>query len=75
MADLLPLAARFLGEARAQALFTQYAQRQGVPRVEDLRADAALVQFVETQLAGAIGSASARVMVAVIVAEPAPTQR
>jgi Na+/proline symporter/nitrogen-specific signal transduction histidine kinase len=69
VADLLPLAARFLGEARARTLFEQYAQRQGVARVEDLRADAALVQFVETQLAGAIGSASARVMVASVVQE------
>jgi len=33
------------------------------------QADAALVQFAETQLAGAIGSASARVMVASVVEE------
>jgi signal transduction histidine kinase len=69
VADLLPLVARFLGETRARALFTQYAQQQGVARLEDLRADAALVQFAETQLAGAIGSASARVMVASVVQE------
>jgi hypothetical protein len=37
--------------------------------VVDLQADARLVQFVETQLAGAIGSASARVMVASVVEE------
>jgi Na+/proline symporter/nitrogen-specific signal transduction histidine kinase len=69
VADLLPLAARFLGEARAQQLFAQYARRSGVAGVHELRADAALVQFVETQLAGAIGSASARVMVASVVQE------
>ena len=34
-----------------------------------LQPDAQLVQFVETQLAGAIGSASARVMVASVVEE------
>ena len=69
VADLLPLAGRFLGEARAQQLFEDYARRVGAARVADIRADAQLVQFVETQLAGAIGSASARVMVASVVQE------
>jgi hypothetical protein len=46
-----------------QALFAAYAQRAGRPARRP-SADAQLVQFVETQLAGAIGSASARVMVA-----------
>jgi Na+/proline symporter/nitrogen-specific signal transduction histidine kinase len=69
VADLLPLAARFLGEARAQQLFEEYARRVGAARVADIRADAQLVQFVEMQLAGAIGSASARVMVASVVQE------
>ncbi len=69
VADLLPLAERFLGPARAQQLFAGYAQRAGVTRVADIPADAQLVQFVETQLAGAIGSASARAMVASVVQE------
>ena len=69
VADLLPLAARFLGAARAQQLFADYAQRSGAARVADIRADAQLVQFVETQLAGAVGSASARIMVASVVQE------
>ena len=62
--------ARFLGAARAQRLFEDYARRR---RRRARRAtsapDARLVQFVETQLAGAIGSASARVMVASVVEE------
>jgi hypothetical protein len=41
----------------------------GVARIEQIPPDARLVQFVETQLAGAIGSASARVMVASVVEE------
>jgi signal transduction histidine kinase len=69
VAELQPLAARFLGAERAAALFQTYARQQGVGRVENLQADARLVQFVETQLAGAIGSASARVMVASVVKE------
>ena len=71
VADLLALARRFLGAARAAALFDQVARERGVAGVEQIPADARLVQFVETQLAGAIGSASARVMVARTVQEEA----
>ncbi len=66
--DLQRLASRFLGAARTAALFedsnghTMAGARAG-------EADARLVQQVETQLAGAIGSASARVMVASVVNE------
>jgi Na+/proline symporter/nitrogen-specific signal transduction histidine kinase len=66
---LLPLVGRFLGTLAARRLFQDYARRQGVDRIESIPADARLVQFVETQLAGAIGSASARVMVASVVEE------
>ena len=69
--DLLPLVGRFLGAARAQQLFDDYARSVGVARADQIPADARLVQFVETQLAGAIGSASARVMVASVVEEEA----
>ena len=71
VADLLPLLGRFLGARRAGALFEDYARRRGAARIEQLQPDAALVQFVETQLAGAIGSASARIMVASVVQEEA----
>jgi Na+/proline symporter/nitrogen-specific signal transduction histidine kinase len=71
VSELLPLAARFLGADTALRLFLGYAQRLGLTRVEDIPANAQLVQFVETQLAGAIGSASARVMVASVVEEEA----
>jgi Na+/proline symporter/nitrogen-specific signal transduction histidine kinase len=69
VSDLVALVGRFLGAERAQALFLGYAQRSGVRSVETIPADARLVQFAETQLAGAIGSASARVMVASVVEE------
>lgn len=69
VAALLPLAGRFLGVERANQLFRTYAQAQGVASVDQLQATPELVQFVETQLAGAIGSASARVMVASVVKE------
>jgi Na+/proline symporter/nitrogen-specific signal transduction histidine kinase len=69
VADLLPLLGRFVGLGRAQALFDAHARRRGLPHRDALPPDAQLVQFVETQLAGAIGSASARVMVASVVEE------
>jgi signal transduction histidine kinase len=52
-----------------QALFEDYAHRTGANRIDQIKPDARLVQFVETQLAGAIGSASARVMVSSVVEE------
>jgi Na+/proline symporter/nitrogen-specific signal transduction histidine kinase len=69
VSQLLPLTGRFLGMERARQLFEDYARQQGVERADALQADARLVHFVETQLAGAIGSASARVMVASAVEE------
>ena len=69
--DLLALAERFLGSARANRLFEGYARSCGVAGVPRIVPDARLVQFVETQLAGAIGSASARVAVASVVEEEA----
>ena len=66
--DLLPLLGRFLGRERAAIAFDDYARSQGVSR-EALQADAGLVHFAETTLAGAIGSASARVIVASVVQE------
>jgi Na+/proline symporter/nitrogen-specific signal transduction histidine kinase len=67
--DLLQLTGRFLGADRARHLFTRYAQESGLNDIKQVPADAKLVQFVETQLTGAIGSASARVMVASVVDE------
>ena len=68
---LRALMLRFLGAAKAERLLQGYARSRRVATVEQLVADARLVQFVETQLAGAIGSASARVMVASVVEEEA----
>lgn len=69
VSQLLALASRFLGTDRAQELFEAEALRRGAARLEDIPPDAQLVQLVETRLAGAIGSASARVMVASVVQE------
>ncbi|MGB0127150.1 MAG: sensor histidine kinase [Rhodocyclaceae bacterium] len=67
--DLLALAARFLGQERARAAFGNYARQRGFAGTDELPADAGLVHFAEILLAGAIGSASARIMVASVVEE------
>ena len=69
--DLLSLVGRFMGAERAARLFNSYAHQAGAAQIDQIRPDAQLVRYVETQLAGAIGSASARVMVASVVEEEA----
>ena len=69
--QLQALAGRFLGAERAAVLFEAYARERGVAGAAALPGDAQTVQWVETQLAGTIGSASARVMVASVVEEEA----
>jgi Na+/proline symporter/nitrogen-specific signal transduction histidine kinase len=67
--DLINLASRFLGHERARSEFATYSKRRGLAAGEDLPADAQTVLFAETLLAGAIGSASARVMVSSVAQE------
>ena len=67
--ELFGLAERFLGAPRARQTFEKYAAGREVPDLNELPADAETVHFAETLLAGAIGSASARVMVASVTAE------
>jgi Na+/proline symporter/nitrogen-specific signal transduction histidine kinase len=67
--DLLPLVARFLGATRTRQLFSEYARTHGFRSIEHIKADADLVQFAETQLAGTIGTSSAHVMVSSVVQE------
>jgi signal transduction histidine kinase len=72
--DLHNVLARFIGAEAADDTFRGYARRKGVPWPEQpLSADAEFVHHVETQLAGAIGAASARIMVASAVKEEALT--
>ena len=67
--DLLALLSRFLGPERARDAFTAYARSRGGKPLQDLAGDADLVHYAESLLAGAIGSASARAMVASVVDE------
>src|SRR5438093_2297682 len=72
--DLYNVLARFLGTATADSAFGEYSGAKGLDWPDArLIADAELVHYVEVQLAGAIGAASARVMVASVVKEEAFT--
>jgi len=67
--DLRRLLSRFIGEARTEAAL-QRLERERAWRLEDASpADADAVSFAERQLAGAIGAASARIMVASVLRE------
>ena len=67
--SLQTLLGRFVGPARAADLFLAYARDRGLERADELEGDGDLVHFVELQLAGAIGGASARAMVATVAQE------
>ena len=70
MPELYNLLARFQGAAAAGSAFEDYARGKGLRWPDDaLIADAEFVHYVEVQLAGAIGAASARIMVASVVKE------
>ena len=66
---LVGLLERFLGPLRARQQLGIYAQTRGTGDWHNLPADGEFVQFAEAELAGAIGSASARVMVASVAQE------
>ena len=66
---LQTLVGRFLGPARAAELFTAYARQRGVMGVDELEGDRDFVRFAELQLAGTIGAACARTMVATVAQE------
>jgi signal transduction histidine kinase len=72
--ELFNLLARFVGLTAAGEAFADYARARGVDSAQvRMEADADLVYFVETQLAGVIGAASAHIMVASVVKEEALT--
>jgi Na+/proline symporter/nitrogen-specific signal transduction histidine kinase len=67
--DLRELLVRFIGEARANAALARF-ERESRRRLHDLgSADSEIVAYAERQLAGVIGAASARIMVASVLRE------
>jgi Na+/proline symporter/signal transduction histidine kinase len=69
VADLQELLQRFLGERGARAALEDFARRRGLREPPRGEATPDLVNHVETLLAGAVGSASARILVDSVVEE------
>ena len=67
--DLRAVLNRFLGETRTFAVFQEYEMATGSALGNQKTAQADLVNFAETHLAGAIGAASARLVMDSIVKE------
>ncbi len=65
--DLHALMVRFLGADKARQAFTAYARQRGLDWPQEI--DAELSRYCEAQLAGVIGTASARVMLTSVVEE------
>jgi Na+/proline symporter/nitrogen-specific signal transduction histidine kinase len=63
------LLVRFLGARQAQNRLHRYLRSRGLDSLEQLQGDAPFVSYAEKQLAGAIGSASAHVMLSSVVKE------
>jgi Na+/proline symporter/signal transduction histidine kinase len=67
VADLQALLARYLGAERTQRALAEHARARGRSRDGEVLADADLISFAERLLAGAIGAASARIMISTVV--------
>lgn len=64
VADLRAMTERFLGAERTNEIFNEYARQRGLSMKATPYANGEMIQYVERRLAGAIGAASARVMIA-----------
>jgi signal transduction histidine kinase len=67
VSELHALAERFLGKRRADMILHDYTREYNIDLKQDLNAQPNLVNIVEWKLAGAIGAASARLMVSSVI--------
>ena len=67
IADIKALLTRYVGAERAERALARHARARGFALAPDAQADADLVNVAERLLAGAIGAASARVMISTVV--------
>src|SRR5262245_8489837 len=65
--ELQRTVARYLGAVRAQRSFLEYAQGNGAPIAPNAEADIDLVRFTEHLLASAIGAASSRLVLSLLL--------
>lgn len=69
LSDIRNLLNRFLGEERSNVLLRQYETERNISLTRITVADADLVGFAETHIAGAIGAPSAKTLISSIVKE------
>jgi Na+/proline symporter/nitrogen-specific signal transduction histidine kinase len=69
VSDIRMLLSRFLGEERSEGLLKLFGQLYAVDLNKERVAGATLVNFAETQLAGAIGAASAKIIISSVAKE------
>jgi len=67
--DLLALMERFLGKDRSEFLLREYEETNDLPARKARIAGEDLIHFVEVQLSGSLGAASAKVLIRSIVRE------
>jgi Na+/proline symporter/signal transduction histidine kinase len=65
--ELQRTVARYLGAERAERSFLEYAQSSGAPLAANAEADIHLVRFTEHLLASAIGAASSRLVLSLLL--------
>jgi Na+/proline symporter/nitrogen-specific signal transduction histidine kinase len=67
--DLVFLMTRFLGDDRAFYIMQNYERESGVSLGKMVKASEDFIKYVETQLAGALGASSAKVLVGTVAKE------
>ena len=67
VSDLTGLLVRLLGQENCDRALERYERRHNISLSSIREADAGFVEFVERELSGAIGAASARVMISTVV--------
>ncbi|MEM7429993.1 MAG: NahK/ErcS family hybrid sensor histidine kinase/response regulator, partial [Pseudomonadota bacterium] len=73
--DLKETVARYLGEERTARSFAEFAQSRGLELEDDAEADIRLLRFAEHLLARAVGTASSRLVVALLLERHSASMR
>lgn len=74
-ADLQSTVARYLGEERTERSFHRFASERGIPLDPNTLADANLLRFSEQLLASAIGAASSRLVLTLMLKRHDPSTK
>ncbi|TBW37165.1 response regulator [Siculibacillus lacustris] len=73
--DLISTVARYLGEDRTNRAFADFGRTHTLPLVGDRQADLHLLRFAEQLLASAIGAASSRLVLSLLVKRRDPSTK